>query len=388
MTTLADRALRVPGLVNARDLGGLPLRGGGTTPRGVFFRSESVDWVRPEGWERLRAAGIRTVVDLRQPDERERDVQERPAWLTTVPVDLDNLANTEFWADYWDNGLVGTALYYLPHLQAMPERMGAVLAALAKAPSGGVLFHCAGGRDRTGLVSLVLMSAAGVEPEAIIDDYLETVRLGEQRAEATGIPNAEERIDAFLAERGTTTEGAFRDAVAGLDVDRVIQECGATPAVVRAVRTWRGTLPMPRRAARTLVLDEEGRVLLLRGTDSSQPAGFSWWFTPGGGVEGTETMQETAARELAEETGLHDAALEGPVFERVADMVFEGVAIRQTEEYFVTRTAHFDPDSAGWTELERRTLLGTRWWSADELAETSDVVYPPGLGDLVRSLLV
>ncbi len=79
-----DRSIDVDGLVNARDLGGLRRRDGAVTPRGVFpFRAENIDWVRPAGWDQLRALGVRTVVDLRQPAERARDVQARPPWLTT-----------------------------------------------------------------------------------------------------------------------------------------------------------------------------------------------------------------------------------------------------------------------------------------------------------------
>src|SRR5579871_4225089 len=114
------RTLVVDGLTNARDLGGLRRRGGGQTPRGVFYRSESADLITPAGWDQVRAAGIRTVVDLRQPGERAADTRPRPGWLTTIAVDLDGLENQEFWRGYWDNGLVGTALYYLPHLAAMP----------------------------------------------------------------------------------------------------------------------------------------------------------------------------------------------------------------------------------------------------------------------------
>ena len=138
-----DRTLRAEGLVNARDLGGLPRKDGTRTPRGVFFRSENVDGVTPRGWDHIHAAGIRTVVDLRQPGERERDISARPDWLTTMHVDLDGLENQDFWAGYWDSGLVGTALYFRPHLEAMPERAGAALSALASAPPGGVLFFIA-----------------------------------------------------------------------------------------------------------------------------------------------------------------------------------------------------------------------------------------------------
>ncbi|MFN8196656.1 MAG: tyrosine-protein phosphatase [Nocardioidaceae bacterium] len=159
------RILAVDGLCNARDLGGLARNGGGRTPYGVFFRSECPHTVTPTGWEQLHARGIRTVVDLRQPAERERTPSAAPAWATAMHVDHDGLeAHPEFWADFWDNGLVGTALYYLPHLTALPHRSAAVLAALAQAPEGGVLFHCAGGRDRTGLIATLLLRLAGATP--------------------------------------------------------------------------------------------------------------------------------------------------------------------------------------------------------------------------------
>lgn len=236
------RTLRVEGLVNARDLGGLPLLGGGTTPRGVFFRSESVDPVTPKGWDDVWAAGIRTVVDLRQPQERSRDRSPRPDWLTTVHVDLDGLDNQEFWTGYWDNGLVGTAVYFLPHLAAMPERTGAALTALAEAGEGGVLFHCVGGRDRTGLISMVLLSIAGVEPEAIVDDYLETVRLGGVRAAAAGRDDDEPLIEQLLSAHGTTTEQAFRDALAGFDAPALLSSAGVSPGTRHRLATWRGRL--------------------------------------------------------------------------------------------------------------------------------------------------
>ena len=235
------RALTVDGLVNARDLGGAPLVGGGTTPFGVFFRSENVDAVTTRGWDQLHALGVRTIVDLRQDAERERDRRRRPDWLTTVHVDLDGLENTDFWRDYADNGLWGTAAYFLPHLDAMPERAGAALAAVADADEGGVLFHCMSGRDRTGLVAMLLLTLAGAEPDAIVDDYLETVRNADALARATGRENDEPVRDAILARLGSTTEQSFRDALARLDVDALLAAAGLSDGTVQRLRTWRGS---------------------------------------------------------------------------------------------------------------------------------------------------
>ena len=71
----AVTSLQCNGLVNARDLGGLPRADGSTTPHGVFFRSENVDQIASGGWQQIRDAGIRTIVDLRQPRERDLDTQ-------------------------------------------------------------------------------------------------------------------------------------------------------------------------------------------------------------------------------------------------------------------------------------------------------------------------
>ncbi|MDH6237111.1 tyrosine-protein phosphatase [Cryobacterium sp. CG_9.6] len=236
------RNLNVDGLVNARDLGGLRRQNGSLTPRGVFFRAENVDWATSLGWKQMFDAGIRTVVDLRQPAERDRDTGRRPSWLETIHVDLDGLENVEFWKDYWDNGLVGTALYFLPHLTSMPERTGAALSAAVNAPRGGVLFHCMAGRDRTGMIALLLLLAVGTDPDEIVDDYLETVRLGDQRAVITKRNNEESVLEEFCQRHGTTTEGAFRSVIEALDLPATLTAANLSEHDRGALRTWRGSI--------------------------------------------------------------------------------------------------------------------------------------------------
>jgi protein-tyrosine phosphatase len=235
------RILSVEGLCNARDLGGLERVDGGQTPFGVFFRTENLHAVTPEGWKQLRALGIRTVIDLRQPAEREHPGYQAPEWLTLTHVDHDGLDDhPDFWVDYWETGLVGTPLYYLPHLQRLPQRSAAVLAALAQAPEGGVLFHCLGGRDRTGIIAMLLLRIAKTVPEAIVDDYLESVRNGAAVAAARGRPNAEPDNEELCHKRGTTTEGAFRRVVADLDLGPVTSLLNDEDR--DAITTWRGSL--------------------------------------------------------------------------------------------------------------------------------------------------
>ncbi|RIJ47286.1 tyrosine-protein phosphatase [Clavibacter lycopersici] len=242
--TASDRAIPIDGLVNARDLGGIRLRSGGATPTGALARCEDADLITDTGWERLRELGYRTVLDLRQPAERARDTHPRPDWIHVTHVDLDGLDDhPDFWVPYWDTGLVGTPLYYLPHLAELPDRAGSALRAILEAPAGGVLFHCGAGRDRTGLVALLLLLAVGAEPDEIVDDYLESIRLGRERSANTGQQDLEPAIAEFLAERGTTSEAAFREAMAGIDLDRFLDAAGFADADRRALRTWRGAIP-------------------------------------------------------------------------------------------------------------------------------------------------
>jgi protein-tyrosine phosphatase len=187
---MSDRAIRWEGFHNARDLGGLPTASGTITRCGALIRSADLRFVTAAGWQSAFDAGVRTVVDLRNDDEvapgsvptttlgagtlavpAARTTASRPAGIGTVQVPLDDIGDTAFWREVNGQGLNGTPLYYRPFLEAKPRRIAAVITVMARAPQGGIVFHCGGGRDRAGLVSLLVLALAGVTPEAIADDY-------------------------------------------------------------------------------------------------------------------------------------------------------------------------------------------------------------------------
>jgi len=240
--TRSNRTLSIDGLVNARDLGGLRRTNGEKTPYGVFYRAENIDLIAPSGWDQLRQSGVRTIIDLRQQSERERDTQQRPDWLNVVHIDLDNIENETFWEPYLAKGLESTSMYYTQHLKVMPERAAMVLESVATAPEGGVLFHCKSGRDRTGLIAMLLLAAAHTEPEEIVNDYLETVLLGEERGRRLGRENPEPGLERLLQKYGTSTEGAFRDAVAQLQYSDFIKTTRLARHTIHLLETWRGSI--------------------------------------------------------------------------------------------------------------------------------------------------
>lgn len=143
-----------------------------------------------------------------------------------------------------------------------------------------------------------------------------------------------------------------------------------------------------RPAARVLVLDQHGRVLLLHGRDADRPGSSAWWFTPGGGVDEGETPREAAARELFEETGIRAEPDElGPVVhERSFELDFQGAHYLQREVFFSLRVHARPASSTGWTEVERRVLVGAEWLSTGELVAGGEPFFPENLVELVEAV--
>jgi 8-oxo-dGTP pyrophosphatase MutT (NUDIX family) len=148
-----------------------------------------------------------------------------------------------------------------------------------------------------------------------------------------------------------------------------------------------GPATVERVGGRVLLLDAADRVLLLQGSDPADPGAGMWWITPGGGVDGDETVEQAARRELAEETGLELAELGPPVWVRTAEFGFLGSHYRQSETFFLARVRSHQVDTRGLTELERQVVHGFRWWTVAELRATTEAVYPTRLAEELARLL-
>jgi protein-tyrosine phosphatase len=232
----AGRHLDWDGCFNARDLGGIPLAGGGETRWGAVIRADNIDGLTTAGWSALQEHGVRTVIDLRNDDERELHSSDRPAGIQTLHLPLDGIDDSAFWHDWMHGPQFATPLYYPAHLERFPERSARVLAAIARAGPGGVLVHCWGGRDRTGQISLLLLALAGVAPEQIASDYeLSAARL-RARYESLGEPDQGPLIDEFLAARGTSARDVIVSMLAATDLEATLRRGGLTAADVAALR--------------------------------------------------------------------------------------------------------------------------------------------------------
>ncbi len=173
---MRSRDLVWDGLLNVRDLGGHPTEGGGRTRFGVYVRADNLERLTAAGWRALVDYGVHTVVDLRLAEER------GAALPPDLPiVSLHRPLVPDFGHPDWlelnalSLGVVppeSTRLVYLEFLERYRDRFGQVISTIAAADGAStVLFHCMGGKDRTGLVTALLLRNAGVDAESVAEDY-------------------------------------------------------------------------------------------------------------------------------------------------------------------------------------------------------------------------
>jgi protein-tyrosine phosphatase len=187
-----SRTLTLTGVYNFRDLGGYRAAGGRTVRWHTLFRADGLGRLTPEDVEALRPYGLRTVVDLRMAHELE-DVGRFP--VDAYPVTFHHLSVMD---RTWDRE--EAAIAHLPPadflhtrytdmlLEAGP-RYADALRLLASTDALPAVFHCAAGKDRTGLLAMLVLGSLGVDREDIVEDYaLTSVTMETFRARAAQDP--------------------------------------------------------------------------------------------------------------------------------------------------------------------------------------------------------
>ncbi|MFE6866897.1 tyrosine-protein phosphatase [Kitasatospora sp. NPDC057692] len=232
-TTTEDRTLVWDGCLNVRDLGGLRTTTGARTARGAIARADNLDRLTAEGWDALLDHGVRTVVDLRDIEEY-KPLLSLPEDVELIRVPLDELAGPAWWQTY--GHLDGTPLALRPYLDHCPHAAAELITTIAGARPGGLVVHCGAGRDRTGLAALLLLALADVHPAEIVADYLLSAPNVRPLYGMLGLPDPYRRIDAALAEAGTTAEAAVTATLADFSPAPYLLTAGVAPADLAAVR--------------------------------------------------------------------------------------------------------------------------------------------------------
>jgi protein tyrosine/serine phosphatase len=229
MPTVSTRWIEVDGVVNMRELGGLPLSNGGRVPRGVLIRSDNLQDLGASARARLRVEyAVSDVVDLRSSLERkmegpapwEREGVIRHHYLSLVAGDVpvgDEAVLGLSWrrpetrrdADFW-------GAHYLGYLDDRPDSVSAALRAILTA-RGATVVHCAAGKDRTGVVIAMALDLAGVPREEIVADYLLTA----------------ERLDAIL--QRLEPRPAYGPALAEQPPGSQVPRAAAIESILQAV---------------------------------------------------------------------------------------------------------------------------------------------------------
>jgi protein-tyrosine phosphatase len=240
------RALTWDGCVNVRDLGGHATEDGRRTLFGRVVRADSVRRLSDAGWAALVGYGIRTVLDLRFQSEldadppRELDVDVVHISLLGEP-DPERAARRAALADGAADPVEATRAVYLDVVEEHGAQIAQAVAAVGRAPQGGVVVHCHSGKDRTGVVTALLLRLAGVSRADVAADYGESERNLASQFEPW-IAEAEDEAERARRRRVAVTPArAMEDVLAEVerrygDVAAYLRAGGASDADVDAAR--------------------------------------------------------------------------------------------------------------------------------------------------------
>lgn len=172
MKTIIARRLPLKTTYNTRELGGYHNKKGQITNWQAFIRSDDISFLNGSDITYVKEYGVKTVIDLRSIEER-REIGY-PLSLAPGVACLHIPLNAEAVTDA-TKVIRADRTKFLPtfYIQCLEEKekIKAILTAVSIAGPGGILFHCAAGKDRTGIVAMLILGLAEVSRADILSDY-------------------------------------------------------------------------------------------------------------------------------------------------------------------------------------------------------------------------
>ena len=240
------RLIRFEAGSNFRDLGGYRSGDGGEVRWGMVYRAGRLDRLTASDLGDLAALGIRTVFDLRREDEREQAPDPVPSvhlCLMSKVQAKSPLPHAELLVEH-DHGVRFMRELYSGLLAHAAAEIGTLFTMLAEPDAMPAVFHCAVGKDRTGLVAALLLTWLGVDREVVLDDF-------ELSDDLVGQGQRDELVRR-MADRGIGPEaaagilGASRESMAAaldeLDtryggIERYLRDdCSVDPGALKTLR--------------------------------------------------------------------------------------------------------------------------------------------------------
>jgi len=174
-------------LLNFRDLGGIKTTDGRSVKPNRLLRAAQPVELSEEDVAKLKLHNIKTIVDLRTIYEVNTDPISEIAGVTYVHIDImgtdsAQAADPNHWMELFSSNPSGIETKFIDTYKAFATSPSAkrgyceFLRICANLTEGALLFHCAAGKDRTGVAAALILKILGVADEAIYDDYLETLK--------------------------------------------------------------------------------------------------------------------------------------------------------------------------------------------------------------------
>ena len=162
-------------LMNARDLGGYVTKDGKSVPYGLFIRSDAPHYLSQEGRDAFYAMGITTVLDFRTTDITGKFVSTFRDDARFVYLNYPIFEGSNAYSKSEEES-PQTYMRMLDHM----DTFKAIMLGFINAP-GGVFYNCSAGKDRTGVVTFLLLDLIGVDRATIVDDYAVSEKHIEER---------------------------------------------------------------------------------------------------------------------------------------------------------------------------------------------------------------